>query len=140
MDDLYAGWALTGSVDRLTAGVLEPVSEGSAGTYRPYDWAAGSFGSRTVAVPVIPVLVVEGCGSSPRALDRWTTLRIWVEAPEAVRLARGLTRDGAELEAEWRRWLKTEAEEFAREDTRARAHLRVDGTAPGNGTHFVLLP
>ena len=91
-------------------------------------------------MPVTPVLVVEGCGSRPRALDHRTTLCIWVEAPEAVRVARGLTRDGAELEPEWRRWLRTEAEEFAREDTRSRADLRVDGTAPGIGNRLVLRP
>jgi cytidylate kinase len=79
---------------------------------------------------VAEVLVVEGCGSSPRALDAWTTLRIWVEAPPELRVARGLARDGADLEPHWRRWQQTEAAEFAREGTRARADLRLDGTQP----------
>ncbi|HEY0401721.1 MAG: Uridine kinase [Blastococcus sp.] len=130
MDDLYSGWTLTGAVARLSAGVLRPLAEGRPGCYHRYDWAAGRFGAEPVAVPVAEVLVVEGCGSSPRALDAWTTLRIWVEAPPAVRLTRGLTRDGAVLEPEWRAWQRTEAAEFAREDTRARADVRVDGAAP----------
>jgi hypothetical protein len=70
---------------------------------------------------------VEGCGSSPRSLDEWTTLRVWVEAPAELRVARGLARDGVALEAQWRRWQVTEAAEFAREDTRPRADLRLDG-------------
>jgi uridine kinase len=73
------------------------------------------------------VLIVEGCGSSPRSLDPWTSLRIWVEAPAALRVARGLARDGAGVEPQWRRWQATEAAEFAREGTRARADVRLDG-------------
>ena len=129
MDDLYAGWTLTGAAARLAAGVLRPLAEGADGAYHRYDWATGRFAAEPVPVPAREVLVVEGCGSSPRSLDRWTTLRIWVEAPPDLRLARGLARDGAELEPEWRRWQGTEAAEFAREGTRARADLRLDGTA-----------
>ncbi|MGY1804132.1 uridine kinase [Blastococcus sp. SYSU D00922] len=127
-DDLYAGWTLTGALGRLQAGVLRPLSEGRAGAHHRYDWATRRFAEPAVPVPVREVLVVEGCGSSPRALDAWTTLRIWVEAPADLRLARGLARDGADLEAEWRRWQVTEAAEFAREGTRERADLHVDGT------------
>jgi uridine kinase len=127
LEDLYAGWTLTGAVARLRAGVLRPLAEGRAGAFHPYDWHAGRFLPEPVPVPPTPVLVVEGCGSSPRALDRWTTLRIWVEAPPALREARGLARDGAETAPQWRRWQRTEAAQFAAEDTRARADLRVDG-------------
>lgn len=129
-DDLYAGWTLTGALGRLQAGVLRPLSEGRAGAHHRYDWDTRSFAAEPVAVPVREVLVVEGCGSSPRTLDPWTTLRVWVEAPAGLRLARGLARDGSGLEPEWRRWLRTEAAEFARESTRARADVRVDGAPP----------
>ncbi len=130
MDDLYAGWTLTGAVARLSAGVLRQLAEGRPGAYSPYDWAAGRFSCDLVPVAVGPVLLVEGCGSSPRRLDAWTTLRVWVQAPDTMRLARGLERDGAALAPHWHGWLHTEAAEFAREDTKARAQLRVDG-APG---------
>jgi hypothetical protein len=95
-----------------------------------YDWVAGRFSPDPTPVPAAPVLLVEGCGSSPRVLDPWTTLRIWVEAPPVLRVARGLARDGTHLEPHWRRWQQTEDAEFAREDTRARADLRVDGAPP----------
>ena len=130
MDDLYAGWTLTGAVARLQAGVLRPLAEDRAGAYHRYDWYAGRFVPEPVPVPVPAVLVVEGCGSAPRALDAWTTLRVWIEAPRDVRLVRGLARDGAAMQPEWLRWQRTEAAEFAREDTRARADVRLDGTAP----------
>jgi uridine kinase len=127
MDDVYAGWTLDGAVGRLTAGVLEPLACGRPGSYHRYDWAAERFEDVPTAVPVPAVLVVEGCGSSPRAVDDWTTLRIWVEAPQQLRLTRGLARDGDHLAEHWGRWQREEAAEFAREDTRARADVRVDG-------------
>lgn len=133
MDDLYAGWTLTGAIARLEAGVLRPLAAGRTGAYHRYDWAAGRFAAEPVAVRPAPVLLVEGCGSSPRRLDPWTSLRVWVEAPDALRLARGLARDGVALAPEWNRWLATEAAEFARERTKERAHLLVDGTAEGPG-------
>jgi uridine kinase len=140
MDDVYAGWTLSGAVARLTTGVLRPIGAGRPGVLHRYDWTAARFSPEPTAVPPAPVLIVEGCGSSPRAVDAWTTLRIWVEAPPALRLARGLARDGAVLEPQWRAWLATEATEFAREDTRARADLRVDGAASSADGAFVPLP
>jgi uridine kinase len=128
MDDLYAGWTLTGAAARLAAGVLRPLAEGAPGAYHRYDWAAGRF-AEPVPVPVPEVLLVEGCGSSPAWLDPWTTLRIWVEAPAGLRLVRGLARDGAEHEADWRAWQRREAAWFAADRTRQRAQVVVDGRA-----------
>jgi uridine kinase len=135
LEELYAGWTITGAVARLQAGVLRPLADGRPGAFHPYDWTAQRFSPDPTVVPAAPVLLVEGCGSSPRALDRWAVLRVWVEAPADLRAARGLARDGAALEPRWREWQHTEAAEFAREDTRARADLRIDGAATaGEGT------
>ncbi len=132
MDDLYAGWTPTGAFARLAAGVLRPLAEGRPGAFHRFDWAAGHFERAATPVPVPEVLVVEGCGSCPRAADPWAVLRVWVEAPRALRLARGLARDGAEHEGHWRRWQEREPVLFAAEDTRARADLLVDGTHPAD--------
>lgn len=129
MDDVYAGWTLTGAFARLSAGVLRPLADGRPGAYHRYDWTAGRFATAPTAVPVPAVLLVEGCGSCPRAVDPWAVLRVWVEAPRPVRLARGVARDGAALEAHWRRWQEVEAAAFAAEGTRERADVLVDGTA-----------
>ena len=138
MDDLYAGWTLTGAAARLAAGVLRPLAEGRPGAYHRFDWAAGCFIPDVVAVPVTEVLVVEGCGCAPPSLDGWTTLRVWVEAPAGVRTARGLTRDGVGMADEWRRWQRMEAALFAADRTRERADLRVDGTAGGEDGYRAL--
>ncbi|TFV50339.1 uridine kinase [Blastococcus sp. TF02A-35] len=129
MDDLYAGWTLTGAAARLSAGVLRPLAEGRSGAYHRFDWPAGRFSPTPTPVPVVPVLVVEGCGSASRAVDRWATLRVWVEAPPALRLARGVARDGAHLAGEWHRWQRTEAAHFAADGTRDRADVVLDGGA-----------
>lgn len=129
LEDLYAGWTLTGVVDRLTASVLAPLSLGRPGSYQRYDWHRARFAEDDVVVPPVPVLVVEGCGCAPRSLDEWTVMRVWVEAPLELRTERGLARDGVHLADEWARWQGDEAAEFAMEGTRARADLRVDGAA-----------
>ena len=130
LEDLYAGWTLTGAVARLAAGVLRPLAQGAPGAFHRYDWAAARFAAERTPVPVCDVLLVEGCGSAPRVLDSRTTLRIWIEAPRDLRLARGLARDGAALAPQWHRWMETEARAFAAEGTRARADLRIDGAQP----------
>lgn len=48
-----------------------------------------------------------------------------MEADPAVRLARGLARDGDEHRHLWQRWMGEEAA-FAADGTRDRADLRVD--------------
>ena len=119
--------------------MLRPVRAGRPGSYHRYDWAAGAFSTEPTAVPAASALVVEGCGSSSPALDPLTSLRIWVEAPAALRLARGLARDGEALRDQWLRWQQVEAAVFTCERTRARAELRIDGApalpdAPGSFT------
>ncbi len=125
LDDLYEGWSgLDGVWDRLSAWVLEPLSHGEPGRYRRYDWVAGTW-AEWHDVPVPGVLMVEGCGSAPLAADPLAVLQVWIEAPEAVRLQRGVARDGAELRDRWLEWMSDEAAYFARERTRQRADVRL---------------
>lgn len=128
LDDLYEGWAgLDGVGERLGAQVLDPLARGRPGRYQRYDWVAGRYDA-WVDVPVPDVLVVEGCGSAPRGVAGRTVLVVWVEAPAALRLRRGLERDGEAMRVEWERWMERETSHFAREGTRARADVAVDGT------------
>ncbi len=130
LDDLYEGWAgLAGVWNRVEAQLLGPLEAGRPARYQRYDWVAGRFAD-WVDVPVPEVLVLEGCGSAPRAVDGRAVLRVFVEAPADVRLARGLARDGDDMRDHWLAWMAEEEAEFAREDTRARADVAVDGTAP----------
>lgn len=130
MDDLYEGWTGLDRVwDRVEQQVLGPLGRGEPARYQRYDWAAGRF-AEWVDLPVPEVLVLEGCGSAPRDVDGRTALRVFVTAPAELRLRRGLERDGSDARPEWERWMVLEARVLARERTRARADVVVDGTAP----------
>ena len=94
LDDLYEGWSgLDGVWERLESQVLVPLGRGEPGRWQRYDWAAGAF-AEWHDLPVPDVLVLEGCGAAPRAVDDRAVLRLFVEVPPKVGLRRGLERDG----------------------------------------------
>lgn len=130
LDDLYEGWSGLGGVwDRVEAQLLGPLGRGEPARWQRYDWVEGRF-AEWHDLPVPDVLVLEGCGSAPRDVDGRAVLRLFVEAPPRLRLRRGLDRDGEAMRAEWVRWQVLEAAHFATEQTRERADVVVDGTAP----------
>ncbi|GMA26321.1 adenylate kinase [Luteimicrobium album] len=127
MDDLYEGWSgLRAGTDHLARQILAPWTDGRDGRYARYDWEAGAFAEEH-AVPRAPYLVVEGCGAGARRLADLTTLLVWVEAPDDVRLARGLARDGEDAREHWLTWMREEREVYAAEGTAERADVRLDG-------------
>jgi uridine kinase len=127
MDELYDGWGgLPRLPDQLDA-LLVPLSEDRSGTYLRYDWHLERY-VETVTVAPSPLLVLEGVGSGSLPHASLCTALVWVEAPDGLRLHRGLTRDGRRLEEQWRRWMIDEARHFAEHGTRHRADLLVDGT------------
>lgn len=129
MDDLYEGWdGLHARLwQRLESQLLGPLRNGRPARYQAFDWAAGRF-AQWVEVPPATALVLEGVGAAALPVDSSAVLRVWVEAPEELRLARGLARDGEALRDEWVRWTALEAAHFAADDTRGRADLVVDGS------------
>jgi uridine kinase len=129
MDDLYAGWSGLEDVDLQLAGLLRPLGEDRAGTYQRYDWPTGQFAESVVVAPG-PLLVLEGVGSGAADLADLVTVLVWVEAPHDVRMKRGLERDGDAFAPHWEQWARDEAALFARERTRERADVLVDGTRP----------
>jgi hypothetical protein len=135
MDDLYAGWTLTGAAARLPPGCSARWPR-DARRLPPLRLGGRPLSRQPTPCPP-EVLVVEGCGSSPRALDPVDDAAdLGRGARRTLRLARGLARDGAALEPEWRRWQLTEAADFAAEGTRARADLLVDGAAVCSEARF----
>lgn len=127
LDDLLDGWDGLDQVSRsLEQSVLRPLSEGRSGCFRRYDWHLAAFAEKHVVDPV-DLLVVEGVGSGASSYASLVTALVWVEAPDDVRLARGIARDGEALRPQWERWMDAEAALFAREGTRERADLVVSG-------------
>jgi uridine kinase len=126
-DDLMSGWRGLDAVGRQLVGVAEALAAGRPASYRHYDWVARRY-DRSVDVPPAPWLVVEGVGSGAAGLAPYTTVLVWVEVDDAMRLARGLERDGTAMEQHWRQFMVDERELFDRDRSRERADVVVDGT------------
>ena len=73
------------------------------------------------------VVVLEGLTSTRAAAADYLCYRIWVEAPDEVRLQRGLERDGETHRQLWLDSMRVERQFFAGDATRNRADLRIDG-------------
>ncbi|MGV1008867.1 MAG: hypothetical protein ACOYBY_09700 [Dermatophilaceae bacterium] len=128
MDDLYPGWdGLAEGVRRVTELVLEPLSRGERAAYRRWDWTRGEWGD-TLLVGPCPVLILEGCGSSVLPAGRYAGVRVWVQADRAVRMRRGLARDGEAFRPHWLRWAGQEDVLFAADRTSQLADLVIDTT------------
>lgn len=127
VDDLLQGWEGLHDTGPQLESVVRPLQRGEPGSYRHFDWAEDRF-THAVPVPPAPWLVLEGVGVGNPVIADAVTVLVWVEVDDVRRLARGLERDGAEMESRWRQWMDDEVELFARHGTAGRAHVLVDGT------------
>jgi cytidylate kinase len=132
MDNLYEGWDGLPKVGRQLDRLLLPLSRNRPGSYRRWDWYADRWAEVVVVAPR-PLLVLEGVGSGSRSHAGLTTVLAWVEVPVDLRLRRGLARDGVQLDRHLRAWTAAEQEHFARDSTRSRADLVIDGTRGSAG-------
>lgn len=107
-DDLLTGWdGLPGLGPRLRNYVVGPLASGHPARYRRYDWELEAPAEEHVVAPM-DLLVLEGCGTGHRALRSRRATLVWVEAPESLRLARGLARDGEAVRGQWLDWMAQE--------------------------------
>jgi uridine kinase len=126
-DDLLDGWGdMLTFWPRFDHDVLQQLRSGRPGCYRRYDWYAGRF-AEAVPVPVPDVLLVEGVTSARAVIRADLTLSVFIAAPRDLRLARGLARDGEELESHLARWFAAEETHFDADRTADHADLLVDG-------------
>lgn len=122
MDDLYAGWHGLATGSRLLErGILAPLAAGEVASWRRWDWSLGDWGPEDRAEPGRP-LIVEGCGSLTIATREHADRAIWLDAPEAVRRARALQRDGDD--SWWMLWREQEDAHIAANDPAALADER----------------
>jgi uridine kinase len=113
---------------RLRSQVIEPLVEGRPAHYQRYDWDRGTFAEWREIQPA-PALIIEGVSSARRAAADVLDLAVWVHAPRATRLARGLDRDGEGARPDWERWMAEEDVHFRRDRTIDRCGVLVDGAA-----------
>ncbi|MEV6138510.1 aminodeoxychorismate synthase [Nocardia sp. NPDC051990] len=116
------GWA------RLEEQVLEPIAQGRPGRYQRFDWDERALAEWHDVVPG-GVLILEGVSSARAAVRDRLSLAVWIDTPRALRLARGLERDGAHTLPLWEQWMAAEDEHFATDHTRDQADLIIFGAA-----------
>jgi uridine kinase len=129
IDQMLEGWGgLARLWPRLLDEVLLPIRGGKPGVFRAWDWEQDCLGQWS-EVPVTEFLVIEGVGTGHQEVDQYASFKIWVEAPQDLRLERGLERDGSDTAELWEAWIPEEMELHKAHNTRARCDVIIDGTA-----------
>lgn len=92
VDDLSAPGVLPWEVDRFRAEVWAPYRRGEPTAFRRWHWTSGQPGELQLVDPE-RVLILEGVRATDSTVDAPFALRVWVQAPEEVRLDRARRRD-----------------------------------------------
>ena len=123
-DEFWTGASF--DIDRLAHEVVGPIARDEPARFESYDWSRRQKrGFRTIEPTGI--VVVEGVCALHRALRESYAVRIWVEAPYDVRLARGIARDGEAARSTWVDvWMPSEERYVQRDDPASCAHLVID--------------
>lgn len=123
-DEFWTGEGF--DLERLGREVVVPLAAGATARFASYDWSARTArGERTVAP--VGIVVIEGVCALHRILRDAYAVRVWVDAPSDVRLARGLARDGEGAREAWvERWMPSEDRYVARDDPVSCAHLVIE--------------
>jgi uridine kinase len=111
---------------QLIEKVLEPVSRNEMVRFQRSQWQAGND-PEWVEFRPDNFVIVEGVTAAREAFAPYLTSAIWVEAPEDLRLRRGLERDGQTARKHWELWMADEASYQSRERPDERADLVIRG-------------
>ncbi|WP_371679537.1 uridine kinase [Streptomyces sp. NBC_01276] len=130
LDDVATHEEPFGWPERLRSQVLEPLAEGRAAHWTPYDWVERRFGPPRVLEPA-PVLLVEGVGAGRRALRPHLARLLWMETPRERSWGRGRRRDGRELSDFWDGWERAELAHFSGDPSRPFADTLVHQRGTG---------
>jgi uridine kinase len=116
-------------LSRLRAEVIEPLLHGEQARYRAFSWELQQRLPEPRIVGPEGVVVVEGVCALHAMFREAYDLRIWVDAPRELRLARGIARDGEGARDVWvNRWMPSEDRYVERDDPISAADLIVDGS------------
>jgi para-aminobenzoate synthetase len=125
VDELVPGWRGLAALPPVVAhDLLAPIAAGGVASVRPWNWVDDRPGELLDILPP-PHLVLDGCGSGSRVIRPYLSLLVWVDAPEDVRYARAMARDGALFEPWWDVWADQERRLFAAEQTMTAANVRI---------------
>jgi uridine kinase len=111
---------------QLIENVLEPVARNEMVRFQRSPWQAGND-AEWVEFRPDNFVILEGVTAAREAFAPYLTYAIWVEAPESLRLRRGLERDGQSARKQWELWMADEASYQSRERPEERADLVIRG-------------
>ncbi len=115
---------------RLRTDVVDELLTGQTATYDDWDWATKQLRPGRRVTPD-GVVIIEGVCALHRMFRDDLAVRIWIDAPYEVRLARGVERDGESSRDTWVSvWMPNELAYVQRDDPITCAHVIVDGTSP----------
>lgn len=118
-----AGW----DQSRFEWQVLEPLRTRRDGYYQRWDWDR-DVGAEWHVVPRDSVVLIEGVSATRVELAVPWALTVWVDTPRALRLARGVERDGEQMRAQWEQlWMPEEDAYVAAQSPHLRADFVVRG-------------
>ncbi|GAA3637283.1 hypothetical protein GCM10022223_65140 [Kineosporia mesophila] len=124
LEDLYPGWdGLRAATGRLATEVLPALTRGETARYARWDWTADRYGVIQDEVPAKEVTIVEGVGAGALAAAPMVSALVFLDAPEQVRHARAMARDGEGYRPHWERWAAQELAYFAQDRPHERADL-----------------
>ena len=114
---------------RLLQQVIGPFARGEAARYQRYDWPTKTLAGWHTIEPA-PIAILEGVSAGRSEWAEHLSFLIWIETPREERLRRGVDRDGLEALDDWESWMASEDAHYARDPTRERADIVLDGTHP----------
>ena len=113
--------------ERLRDQVLIPLKEKRSTRYQRYDWETDVL-AEWHTISNSDLVLVEGVYTIRRELTDLYDLKIWVECPRVIRLARGIARDGEKARSVWEQdWMLKEDNYVKTHLPRERADLFVNG-------------
>ena len=113
---------------RLRNQVLDVLLMGQSAVYDEWDWHAKQCNQARRVEPT-GVVIIEGVCALHTMFRDDLDVRIWVDAPPAIRLERGVARDGEAMRATWTQvWMPSEDAYVARDNPVAVAQFVVNGS------------
>jgi uridine kinase len=109
----------------LIANALKPLAAGRRACFRPTPW--GGAEREPVEIEPAEFVILEGVTASREAFRPYLAYSIWVETPRALRLKRGLERDGERALPQWQEWMAAEDRYVERERPAERADCVLRG-------------
>ena len=93
---------------RLVEQVVDPLRRGQDARYQVYDWDRDALAA-WLTIPAGALVLIEGVYMLRPELRDLYDLRVWVDCPRQIRLARGIARDGEAWRPRWEQdWMPSE--------------------------------